>query len=214
VAAPRRTSPPAASDSGPGTAGGLAHRRVGDAAALLIVDMISGWDFPQAAPLLAQAVRTAPRIASLSERCRRRGLPVIYANDNRGQWRSDFPRLVRESMAQGGDGERIARMLEPGPDDYFVLKPKHSAFFDTPLELLLQHLKVRRLIVSGVSADQCVLHTVADARMRDFDVHVPADCVATPTAARSRRAIQYFREVMSVGTADSSRVRLRAASTG
>ena len=183
------------------------------AAALLIVDMISGWDFPGAAPLLAQAVRTAPRIASLSERCRRRGLPVIYVNDNRGQWRSDFPRLVRDAMSMGGDGERIARLLEPAPDDYFVLKPKHSAFFGTPLELLLQHLDVRRLIVSGVSADQCVLHTVADARMRDFDVQVPADCVATPTTARNRRAIQYFREVMGVSTAESGRVRLRTTST-
>jgi nicotinamidase-related amidase len=213
VAAPRRASPSAGQPAAAG-AGGLAHRRIGDAAALLIVDMISGWDFPDAAALLAQAARAAPRIASLGERCRRRGLPVIYANDNRGQWRSDFPRLVREAMAQGGAGERIARLFEPAPNDYFVLKPKHSAFFDTPLELLLRHLEVRHLVVSGVSSDQCVLHTVADARMRDFQVQVPADCVATQSAARNRWAIRYFREVMGVSTVDSGRVRLRAASTG
>jgi len=180
----------------------------GHGMALLIVDMISCWDFPDAAPLLAQALRVAPNIAALRQRCRRAGMPVVYANDNRGQWRSDFRTLIRAALECGGPGARIARTLAPAEDDFFVLKPMHSAFFATPLELLLRHLGVRALILTGVSSDQCVLHTAGDARMRDYEVIIPADCVATESAPRNRRAIAHFEQVMNVVTTASARVRL------
>lgn len=176
--------------------------------ALLVIDMISSWDFPDAPPLLAHATRITPCIAALRRRCKRAGLPVVYANDNRGQWRSDFSRLIRASLDHGGAGAQITRALEPEHDDYFVLKPKHSAFFSTPLELLLQDLQVRQLIVTGVSSDQCVLHTVGDARMRDYEVIVPADCIATQTAQRNRRVVAHFENVMKVRVTRSPSLRL------
>jgi nicotinamidase-related amidase len=190
------------------TTASIAARQEGRGTALLIIDMISSWDFPDARPLLAQASRMAPCIAALRKRCKRSGLPVIYANDNRGQWRSDFSRLVRASLEHGGAGAQITTSLAPEDDDYFVLKPKHSAFFSTPLELLLQDLQVRRLIVTGVSSDQCVLHTVGDARMRDYEVIVPADCIATQTAQRNRRVVAYFEQVMKVRIIRSPSLRL------
>jgi nicotinamidase-related amidase len=183
------------------------HRAVG-ATALLIVDMISCWDFPDARTLLPQALRIAPRIAALKARCHRAGVPVVYANDNRGQWRSDFRHLVDAALHAPGLGQEIARALAPDDDDYFVLKPKHSAFFATPLHLLLQHLEVRRLLIAGVASDQCVTHSAVDARMRDFDVIVPGDCVASHTAARNRRALQHFDEALNVPTTPSTKLRL------
>jgi nicotinamidase-related amidase len=179
--------------------------------ALLILDMISRWDYPDGATLLRHALRVAPAIAALRDRCRARGVPVIYANDNSGQWRSDFKFVVREALESTGGGARIAQMLEPGDEDYFVLKPKHSAFFATPLELLLDHLRVRRLVVTGVTSDQCVAATAADARMRDFELVIPEDAVATITAARNRRALAHVREVLEVPTTPAARVRLDAA---
>src|SRR4051794_23052922 len=104
--------------------------------ALLVVDMISCWDFPDADKLVRGARRIAPNIAALKARCRETGTPVIYANDNRGRWRSDFPMLVGESLERGGMAAEITRALEPEHDDYFVLKPSQSAFFGTPLEIL------------------------------------------------------------------------------
>lgn len=175
---------------------------------LVIIDMISGWDFPDAPKLLPHAAAIAPRIAALKARCRRAGVPVIYANDNRGQWRSDFRQVVREALAENGAGASIARQLAPDDDDYFVLKPKHSAFFATPFDLLLQHLQARSLIVTGVTSDQCVASTVADARMRDYEVVVPQDCIASQSAARNRRAVTHFDEVLQVSTTPSSRLRL------
>jgi len=178
---------------------------------LIILDMISCWSFPDAPALERQAAAMTPAIARLRERCAQARVPVIYANDNSGQWRSDFKFVVAESLESGGRGADITRALEPGPDDYFVLKPKHSAFFATPLELLLDHLQAKRLVIAGVAGDQCVLNTAADARMRDFDVVVPSDCIASMTAARNRRAVEHLRDVLGVQTGASATIRLGRA---
>ncbi len=177
---------------------------------LVILDMISCWRFPDAAALKRQAARAAPAIATLKRRCAAAGVPVIYANDNSGQWRSDFKFIVDESLDSQGLGAEITHQLQPAPDDYFVLKPKHSAFFATPLEILLDHLSAKRLIIAGVAGDQCVINTAADARMRDFDVVVPSDCIASLTPARNRRAIDYLEGVLSLKTTPGQLLRLRA----
>ena len=192
----------------------LAARDAAGGLALLIVDMISDWTFPDAGKLLPPSAAVAPQIAAFKARCRRAGVPVIYANDNRGQWRSDFRDVVQHSLAAGGQGARITELLLPDEDDYFVLKPKHSAFFATPMELLLRHLQARRLILTGVASDQCVVMTAEDARMRDYEVVVPQDCVASQTPARNRRALAHFEEVMDIRTTASSRLRLPAGVSG
>jgi len=186
----------------------LANGTAAGATALVIIDMIGSWRFPDAQPLLVQAARIAPAIAALKARCRRAGVPAIYANDNHGMWRSDFRHVVADALAQGGRGAGIAEQLAPDDDDYFVLKPKRSGFFATPLHLLLQHLQARRLLVTGVASDQCVVNTVVDAHMRDFDVVVPRDCSAAQTALRHRHALRHFEEALKVPTPLASRIRL------
>lgn len=181
--------------------------------ALLVIDMLSGWDFPEAEDLLREALPIAPRIARLAARCREAGVPVIYANDNRGRWRSDLRQVVRAASAGESDdadapGRPITRALAPHDEDYVVLKPRASAFHATPLELLLHHLGTRRLIVTGVSADQCVLMTAHDAHMREFEVAVPRDCIASLTAQRTQRAIEHLDQALRVPTTPAARVRL------
>jgi nicotinamidase-related amidase len=107
--------------------------------ALILVDMISKWEFLDAEKLLPHAIAIAPAIARLKLRFRRAGLPVIYANDNRGQWRSDFRQQVAEAQSSPC-GAFITTALRPEEDDYFILKPSNSAFFGTPLGLLLRQL--------------------------------------------------------------------------
>jgi nicotinamidase-related amidase len=186
----------------------LAARPAPAATAFLVLDMISDWNFPDADKLLPRALAVAPRIAALKARCRRAGVPVIYGNDNRGHWRSDFRKVVESSLAAGGDGARITALLAPDDDDYFVLKPKHSAFFGTPLDLLLHHLRAHRLLLSGVASDQCVVATALDARMRDYQVLVASDCVASQSAARNRRAIEHLRAATTIAATPSARIRL------
>jgi nicotinamidase-related amidase len=186
----------------------LADRDAAGGFALLIVDMISDWTFPDADKLLPPSAAVAPYIAAFKARCRRAGVPVIYGNDNRGQWRSDFREVVERSLAAGGPGARITELLLPDEDDYFVLKPKHSAFFGTPLDMLLRHLKAVRLFVTGVASDQCVVTTAVAARMHDYEVLVPRDCVASQTEKRNRRAIEHFEAALNVRTTPATRVRL------
>ncbi|WP_241027292.1 cysteine hydrolase [Variovorax sp. RKNM96] len=186
----------------------LARENAAGHTALLIIDMINCWDFPDAEKLLPRAAAIAPRIAALKARCRKASVPVIYANDNRGRWRSDFPALVGLSLGQGGAGAAITSALQPDADDYFVLKPKHSAFFGTPLELLLQHLNARRLVVTGVASDQCVLATTMEAVMRDLAVVVPRDCVASQSVARNDTVLRQLKKYQNLPTTASSRIRL------
>ena len=176
--------------------------------ALLIIDMISCWDFPDADKLVRGALGIVPAVRALKARCREVGVPVIYTNDNHGKWRSDFATLVRESRDCGMAGAHITEVLAPDHDDYFVLKPKHSGFFSTPLELLLRDLSVDRVLLSGVASDQCVLVTAAEARMRDLDVVVPRDCVASQSRARNADALVHYDQVLKVATTPGPEVDL------
>lgn len=180
----------------------------GSAPALLITDLISAWDFPNARALRTAARRVADPIARLKHRFRAAQAPVIYANDNRGRWRSDFRQLVALSLEAGRQAAEITALLAPEVDDYFILKPKHSAFFATPLELLLAELHVRRLVITGVAADQCVLMSASDARMHDFEVVIARDCVGAETLPRTRAAIRYFERVLQIPTPLSARLRI------
>lgn len=112
--------------------------------------------------------------------------------------RSDFKFVVEESLQASVLGAQVTRQLEPRSGDYFVLKPKHSAFFATPLEILLDHLRTQRLIIVGVAADQCVFATATDARMRDFDVVVPSDGIASLSPQRHRRAVDHLEQALDV----------------
>ncbi len=189
----------------------LANESAAGGTALLVVDMLSDWAFPDAGPLLEQAAPVAARIAVLAQRCRAAGVPVVYANDNQGRWRSDLRQVVAAAMRGEGAGARIARQLEPRAEDYIVLKPKHSGFYATPLDLLLRHLGVERLLLAGVATDQCVLYTAADAKMHDYDVVVARDCVASQNAERHEQALRHFRDAMKICTTPSPEIELPGA---
>ncbi|NUZ06017.1 cysteine hydrolase family protein [Piscinibacter koreensis] len=186
----------------------LAEDEAPGATALLIIDMLSNWKFPDADRLLESALPAAERIAALKARCRANRIPVIYANDNHGRWRSDFREVVAQARAEANGGGRIGDLLAPDADDYFVLKPKHSGFYATPLDLLLRHLRACKLVVTGVASDQCVLYTAADARMRDYEVTVPRDCSATQSAERHEQALRHFEGALCVATTASADLEL------
>jgi nicotinamidase-related amidase len=177
--------------------------------ALVLVDVINDMEFPGGERLAEHALPAAERIAGLRRQAREAGVPVIYCNDNFGRWRSDFHEVVEHVLDDGVRGAPIARLLKPDHDDYFVLKPKHSAFYATTLDTLLDYLKARRLILCGFSGDICVLFTAGDAYMRDFELHVPSDCSASINAEENRRALAYMRKNLKADTTASTRLDLR-----
>jgi len=180
------------------------------AAALLIIDMINDLEFPGGDELLEPAVAAAERIAALKQRAHAAGVPVIYANDNFGRWQSDFHDVVRHVLEDGVRGRPLAERLAPGARDYFVLKPKHSAFFATPLETLLQYLGTTRLILTGVTTNQCILFTAGDAHMRDLRLYVPADCVAAQSDLANERAVDFLRHTLGADLTPAAALDLEA----
>jgi nicotinamidase-related amidase len=172
--------------------------RGGRRSALLIIDMINTFAFPGGQALARHARAAARHARELRDACARAGMPVIYCNDNFGQWRSDFRAVYERCARPGSRGADIAALLMPRPDDYFVLKPRHSAFFGTPLDLLLRWLRVRRLILAGIAGDGCVLTTANDAHMREFEVAVASDATASQRPASNRRALRHLAEVVGV----------------
>lgn len=179
--------------------------------ALLIIDMISDFEFRDGQKLLRAALPAARNIARLKKRARASGVPTIYVNDNFGQWRSDFRQLVERCLREHVRGEPVARLLAPDEEDYFVLKPANSAFFATPLEKLLKLMGVNTLIMTGVASHQCILFSAVDAYVRDYRLMIPRDCVAAPSARDTELAVRYFEKVLKADAASSSRVRLPGA---
>ena len=174
--------------------------------ALLLVDVINAFDFEGGQRLLKHAAPVARNLAALKQKSKSRGLPVIYANDNFDQWQSDFPRLFTW-IVEKTPGADIAELLEPNEDDYFILKPKHSAFYLTPLELLLQNLGVTKLILGGFQTDMCVLLTAHDAHMRNFTLRIPSDCSASEKVENHRWAIRHVGEFLNADTTPFSLTR-------
>ena len=182
--------------------------------ALLLIDWINDLEFRSGARLLKRALPAAKATAGLRARARRAGVPVIYCNDNFGRWRSDFRSTLRHCLEDGVRGEAIARLLEPDEEDYFVLKPKHSGFHSTTLEVLLAHLGARTLVLTGIAGNICVLFTAHDAYLRDFAILVPRDCIASETAARDRHALENMAETCKADVGRSAGIdfaRLRDA---
>lgn len=192
------------------------HGNVPDKAevALLLIDVINDFEFETGEQLLRYALPMAHKLAELTSRARQARIPIIYVNDNFGKWQSDFKKILRHCLEGNVRGKPIAELLQPTDDDYFVLKPKHSGFYSTSLDLLLQYLKVKTLIVTGLTADICVLFTANDAYMRDFALLIPSDCVASNTADDNEHALQLMQRVLKADISPSTALKLEGLSRG
>ncbi|HEX8280125.1 MAG TPA: isochorismatase family cysteine hydrolase [Chthoniobacterales bacterium] len=178
--------------------------------ALLLIDVINDLEFPEAEQMVEDARKMAKNIRRLKQRARAAGVPTIYVNDNFGKWQSDFRRTVEHCLNGNVRGREVAKTLRPAKDDYFVLKPKHSGFFSTTLETLLRYLGSKRLIMTGIAGNFCVLFTANDAYMRDFELLIPEDCCVSNTPRENEEALGLMRKFLKADTRPSSEVELAA----
>jgi nicotinamidase-related amidase len=183
-------------------------------AALLLVDVINDLDFPRNSNLLKVAPRLGQNIAALKMRCKKFGIPSIYANDNRDRWRSDFPAVLSHCTKPGAPGREFVKRLLPDETDYLVLKPKHSAIFATPLDTLLSYLGVKTIILVGLTTNACVLMTAGEAYIRDLSLYVPPDCVAALDHTSHRNALHLMRESFDASTVPSKNIDLKRLAQG
>jgi nicotinamidase-related amidase len=172
--------------------------------ALLVVDMINDLEFPGGDRLADQVMPVAERVAGLRRRAKELGIATIYVNDNFGRWQSDLRAVLEHCLDDDVRGRPMVKLIAPDEDDYFVLKPKHSAFYSTTLDTLLAYLKASTLILTGIAGNSCVLFTANDAFMRDYYLIVPEDCVASIDPDDNRYALRQMRDVLGADTTPST----------
>jgi nicotinamidase-related amidase len=177
--------------------------------ALLLIDVINDLDFPEGRRLLRRALPMARRLKDLAVRARAAGVPVIWVNDNFGRWRSDARGLIAYCARPQSLGHSIVERIAPDDRDYFVVKPKHSGFFNTSLDLLLDDLRVRTVVITGMATDVCVLFTANDAYMHDYRLVVVADCVASSKLASHRHALALMRTALKAEVAKAAAIDFR-----
>ena len=151
-----------------------AHDQAGDCAALLIIDMINVFDFPGAEALRPKAKAAARAILALRDQADEARIPVIYVNDNFGEWHSERSRLVERASDR-----LVAPDLVPRESDYFVIKPQFSGFYSTNLPVLLPKLGATRLVLTGIATDICVTATAREAIDLGYRVAIASDASAT-----------------------------------
>ncbi len=183
--------------------------------ALLLIDVINDLEFESGAELLRHALPMAERLAGLKRRAKEAGVPVIYVNDNFGKWQSDFKKILEHVLKDDVRGRPLAEMLQPeDEDDYFVLKPKHSGFYSTTLDILLDYLQAKTLVLTGLTGDICVLFTANDAYMRDFNLVIPADCVASNDPGENEYALGKMASLMDADIRPSAEIDFESLKRG
>ncbi|WP_292962872.1 isochorismatase family cysteine hydrolase [Novosphingobium sp. UBA1939] len=180
-----------------------ARDQSGNGTALLLIDVVNPFEFEGGADARRRVEAIARPLANLRAGAYRLGVPVIYVNDNFGEWHSERSQLLDRARPMPGDG-----LLDPRHDDYFIIKPQFSGFYATNLGVLLPKLGIRRLILTGIATEICVLFTAADAHMRDYGLWVPSDAVAPLDMAQGEGALAVMRSAMQAETAPCSRLSL------
>jgi nicotinamidase-related amidase len=172
--------------------------------ALVVIDMINTYDHEDAERLRQSAEHAVPVIGRLVERARDAGAPVIYVNDNFGQWRSDQDALVKDALA--GEHAALVEPIVPDEEAMFVVKARHSIFYETPLEYLLRTQDVDDIVLTGQATEQCILYSALDAHIRHIPVVVPRDAVAHIHEDLAQAALRMMELNMAAEVVDSGDV--------
>ncbi len=167
---------------------------------LLIIDMINDIAFEGGDTLRPKAEAIAWTILALRDEADRLRVPVVYVNDNYGQWHSERSKIVEACSSANSPARAMVERMAPRDDDYFIIKPQFSGFYATNLPVLLPKLGVSRLIITGIATDICVLFTAADAHMREYELWVPWNTVASERDEQTEWALAIMRKSMGAET--------------
>jgi len=183
-------------------------------AALLIIDVITDFDFPDGDHIREQALKILPDLASLVKDARSAEIPVIYINDNFGKWQEDFKTTVKYCLRAGSKGKKFVSQLKPASEDYYILKPQRSAFYKTTLDLLLEQLGAETLIIAGLTTDICIFFSANDAYMRNFNIIVPQDCVCALNAEINTATLKTIERILDADIRVSGEIDLKKLTSG
>ncbi len=170
-----------------------------DNTAVILVDLINDFNFPGGDKLLKNTKEILPNIIELKQYAAANNLPVIYVNDHYGLWQADFNKIITKCTNK--NSKEIIDKIKPNDKDYFLIKPQHSAFFQTPLQSLLTELNTHQLILAGIAGDICILFTAKDAYMYQMRLHIPKNCMASEEKEGNNYALYLMQSVMKANIA-------------
>ena len=178
------------------------HPARGDRTALLVIDMLNTYEHEDADRLVDSVRPAVPKIRKLIDRARAEDACIMWVNDNFGDWNSSSEKLAQAALR--GRYPDLVEPVLPSEDDMFVLKTRHSVFFSTPLEYLLESMGVGRIVLTGQVTEQCILYSAVDGYVGHFEVAVARDGVAHIHEHLARAAMEMMEHNMhaEVGAAD------------
>jgi len=162
--------------------------------AVLFIDVINDFNFDGGDSLLHHTKQIVPHLVQLKKYAKENEIPLIYINDHYGLWQADYRKIIEHCM--NSKSEQVIKSLAPDENDYFLIKPQHSAFFQTPLQSLLTDLNLEHLLLAGVAGDICLLFTAKDAYMYKYSMHVPKNCIASEDRTMNEYALYLMESVM------------------
>jgi nicotinamidase-related amidase len=166
--------------------------------ALIFIDIINDFQFTHGNQLLKHTYRILPSLQKLKQFTTQNKIPIIYVNDHYGRWRSDLQQIYDHCLSK--ETELLLQTMMPAKEDYFLIKPKHSGFYQSSLQSLLYELGVKRLILSGIAGNICVLFTANDAYMREYDLWVPQNAIASTNNHDNKFALTMMENVLKADT--------------
>jgi nicotinamidase-related amidase len=149
---------------------------VGSKTALVVVDMLNRYEHEDAQPLIASVRRALPAMGRLLERAHEAGTPIVYVNDNYGDWSAGRAELSERAL--DGAVPPLVEPILPEQEVAFLVKARHSVFFETQLDYMLRHKGVGRIVLIGQVTEQCILYSALDAYVRHYSIVIPRDAVA------------------------------------
>jgi nicotinamidase-related amidase len=172
--------------------------------ALLIIDMINNFDFIGGNTLLNHTEQIINPLLTLKKKAKKNDVPIIYINDHFYLWQANYHKIIEHCTCE--NNKELLSKITPEQDDYFLIKPKHSAFYGTALHTLLNQLNAKNLIITGVAGNICVLFSANDAYMREFNIWVPSDCIASNTIEENEYALNMMENVLGANIEESSKI--------
>jgi nicotinamidase-related amidase len=174
--------------------------------ALIVIDMINSYDHPDAEKLTKSVEKALPKMVDLVKRAAGEDVTTIYVNDNFGAWNSNREELVEAALE--GEYKELVEPIRPEKDTAFVVKARHSIFFETPLSYLLTENDVERVVLVGQATEQCILYSALDAYIRHFEVAIPRDAVAHIHEHLAEAAFEMMELNMDADISDAESIEL------
>ncbi|MDM5186492.1 isochorismatase family cysteine hydrolase [Bacillus sp. DX4.1] len=174
--------------------------------ALLIIDMINDFQFSHGSILAQKCQTIIEPILKMKQTMKTLGYPVIYINDHYYLWRADIDQLI--THCTNDYSKNIIQAIAPETDDYVFIKPHYSAFYETPLNSLLGHLKIEKLIITGIAGNICILFTANDAHMRNYTLYVPQNCTVSNSDQDNQHALKIMEATLKANIMPSFQLKL------